>query len=203
MRIYSRFSWFPEFPDDQVLGFVDPAMQQNHRLNGAWFIHPDEDVISGIASIVRDESQEKDIPLENVIFYGSSLGGFGAMAAATLVPGSTAIAEVPQIDFGDWLESAIDAVEEFITNCPLDEYRKHHPEQLSVKERIIRAGGFPRMRIVTNPDDICYSRQRAFFEWARTAEGMGEVDVEMIESSLIKGHQALPKPRALELLRQV
>lgn len=202
MRIFSRFSWFPEFPHDQVLGFVDPAMQHDQRLNGAWFIDPREDIISGIASLVSHEARSKEIPSEKVVFYGSSLGGLGAIAAATLVPGSTAIAEVPQIDFGDWLPSAIQAVEDYIIGMPLAEYREQHPEQLSVIERIIRQEVFPKVRIITNPDDICYAQQRAFFEWARTLEGMGDVDIELIESSLTHGHQALPKHRAIQFLQK-
>ena len=73
----------------------DPAIRVDNRLNGAWFINPEYDIIETIAAIVKENADTSGIPHSRIVFYGSSLGGSGAIAAAAHIPGSQAVSEGP------------------------------------------------------------------------------------------------------------
>lgn len=72
---YTRSRWADAWPGHEVICFADPALQQDSRLSGAWFIHPEHDIIAALADVVSEIAIELKIPSERIIIYGSSLGG--------------------------------------------------------------------------------------------------------------------------------
>lgn len=115
-RIFVRSTWAKEWPHAEVICFSDPALDLDSRLNGAWFIHPSVDIIRVLADIIRDIASEHSIAEENMVFYGSSLGGFGALMAAACFSEVHAVAEVPQLDFRLWQRRAVLDVEKYLLN---------------------------------------------------------------------------------------
>lgn len=51
-----------------------------------------------LAEFVKRIAEVKGVPFENIAFYGSSAGGFAALALSAKVEGSTAVAINPQVD---------------------------------------------------------------------------------------------------------
>ena len=45
MPVFHRWSWAEDLPDFAVLTIADPALRQDAELDGAWFIHPEVDVV--------------------------------------------------------------------------------------------------------------------------------------------------------------
>lgn len=199
--IYSRFTWADLWPESEVMSFADPALQQAEELNGAWFIHPDHDIIQGIADVTRDRAEALGLAPEQVTFYGSSLGGFGAIAAASCLEGAQAIAEVPQIDLQNWMRSAWRLIEQHIMKMPIAEYREIRPEQLSLKDRLVKSGQVPPIRLITNPEDRQRDEQFEFFSWARSCNLPKSGPFEFFETTEVSGHAALPKRKVATLFR--
>ena len=52
MPVFHRWSWAEDLPDFAVLTIADPALRQDAELDGAWFIHPEVDVVREIAAVV-------------------------------------------------------------------------------------------------------------------------------------------------------
>lgn len=200
-RIYSRFTWHEMWPTSEAMAFADPSLQQAEELNGAWFIHPEHDVIQAIADITVERAESLGIAPNQIAFYGSSLGGFGAIAAASCIDGARAVAEVPQIDFANWVKSAVTAVEKHITKMPIEEYRQLHPEQLRLQDRLLRSGRVPAIRLITNPDERHHDDQREFFSWARSCDLPKAGPFEFIETSEVSGHAVIPKTSVWSLFR--
>lgn len=191
--VISRFTWADLWPTAEVLAVADPALQVSDRLNGAWFIHPDHDIPEAIAAIAAEKAAARGIGAERITFYGSSLGGFGAIAAASALPGARAIAEVPQIHFRTWMRSAVDAVEEHLVRMPIADYARLRPEQLSLPDRLIRSGNVPAIRLLTNPTELRLDEQLEFLEWARTSGLPRSGPIEVFSTDAVSGHGVLDK----------
>ena len=137
---------------------------------------------------------ELSIPKERIVIYGSSLGGFGALMLSACIPGSKAVAEVPQLDFMLWHRRAIEDVENYILNgTNIRDFRKSFPERVSVLHRFLRTERIPQFTIITNPTDHRITEQRNFFKWVANSSlekaGMNLI----IETDEVAGHKVLPK----------
>ncbi|CAI9406354.1 hypothetical protein AESSP_01609 [Aestuariimicrobium sp. T2.26MG-19.2B] len=177
-------------------------MGLHDELLGAWYINPALDVIELLASVVTDEADACGVPLDRVTLYGSSLGGFGALMLASAIPGALAIAEVPQVDFELWpFRSARAALEEHVTHMELAEYRKSHPEQLSVRSRFERSG-IPRYRIVTNTEDLQFEQTLDLHRWVSQQRREPLGGCELLVSDAVAGHAPLGQSQARRHIEQ-
>lgn len=100
LPVFSRWSWATKgiFPG-HVLFISDPTLALREDLGLAWCLgtaaHCATDEIAGFVSKF---AAANGIPNQDIVFYGSSAGGFAALAAAAKVPGSTAVAINAQTD---------------------------------------------------------------------------------------------------------
>lgn len=195
--IFTRSTWADEWPEHQVVAITDPALDLHPGIDGAWFIHPEHDVIMAISDLAGRIASRFSIPHHRVVFYGSSLGGFGAVGAAAHLPGARAVAEIPQIDVRRWLSKAKKNIEDHILGCSLNHFYKTHPEQISLKDRIIKAGRVPSFKLITNPSDLCADDQADLFSWVQDCDLERGGPVEFIQSTEREGHIMLPKDSAV------
>lgn len=94
---FHRQSW--NFNSSTIF-YNDPTRYLDKNLLGGWGIGtPDEWYLEVIKDILVKISDYFNYPHENILFYGSSLGGFMSIQLATLVKDSTALADVPQLTF--------------------------------------------------------------------------------------------------------
>ncbi|MGV2899419.1 hypothetical protein ACNPPY_26945 [Achromobacter sp. AGC78] len=97
---YPRAQWEEKFsPHFDVLYLSDPYQESAYaeKFGGSWFIDSDGN------SKLWDVAESMRIAIEKggyrkVVFYGSSLGGYASLVLASLIPGTIAIAECPQIN---------------------------------------------------------------------------------------------------------
>ncbi len=191
--IVSRFSWAHLWPESAVLAIADPCLQESSKLNGAWFIHSRHDVLAAIAALAARKAEQLRVPADRITFYGSSLGGFGAIAAASALPGSRAVAEVPQIYFRNWMASSVRDVERHLLRMPIADFHARHPERLSLPDRLIHSGNVPSIRLITNPGELRLDEQLEFLEWARTAGLPISGPIELFSTDRVSGHQVLDR----------
>ncbi|MGP5573613.1 hypothetical protein ACTXN6_13165 [Corynebacterium casei] len=197
--LFSRFTWANSLPTAKVIALTDPALQQHEELRGAWYMHPEHDIIEMLASFILNQAEAENISANNIVVYGSSLGGFGAIAVASCIPGSRAIAEIPQIDFENWLPAQVRPVEDLITG-PVANHRKVRPEQVSLQERIRKSNFIPNYTIVTNLNEFRLPEQLDFHRWVLDSEIAKGYKQELVITSLASGHRVLPKQEALRFM---
>lgn len=104
--IYNRFSWQTQF-DESVIYYNDPTLYINPKvplkwgatnLSLGWGVGKSEEwYLSIIADIIHSLALKKNIKHENILFFGSSGGGFTSIILATLIKNSAAMANNPQI----------------------------------------------------------------------------------------------------------
>lgn len=198
---YFRWKWADQhFADTNVLVLADPAMRRGRSLLGAWYMHPEQDVLADMATTVEDVAT--DLGVKRVLFYGSSLGGFGALAMASMVERSTAIAEVPQIDVAHWFVVAVRAIEDEILGTSIEAHRSNRPEQVRLQDRLWRAGRMPDFTIVTNPGDRSYDDQRAFVDWCAEAPLRRTGRQRLLSVDSVDGHRILPEDDSVAMIRR-
>lgn len=98
--IFHRWSW--EF-DVSTIFFNDPTLYLSDNILGGWGLGSmDNWYLKKISNIFNILIEKLDLNKKNVIFYGSSLGGFMSIMLATMIKNSVAIAEIPQLDVTNW-----------------------------------------------------------------------------------------------------
>lgn len=200
---FHRWTWHEDIPDMHVVALSDPSIATNEHILGGWFMHSELDLVAELAAIVGRIAAVLGVSPANVVFHGSSLGGFGAIGMAAHLRGALAISEIPQIDVQRWpVPSSIRRLEELVGQ-PLSEFRKAHPERVDALARFRYAGVVPPFTLVTNTTDMSYEEQLEFMEEVSTLGGECEVlgDQRLVVTDLAAGHKPLPKEAVVELLR--
>lgn len=197
---FSRFTWADSWPESEVLALSDPALPLREGIGGAWFVHPRVDVIKLLSSFIADIAAQRNIPLERICLYGSSLGGFGAIAAASLLPGSTAVAEVPQTDVRMWRDDAVAVIEKEIIGGSIEDLYQKYPERITLIDRIRNSGHVPAVRLITNMGESQLSHQRAFFEAVQDSDLPRSGCFQLIMTDEVYGHKPVSASTAQRMV---
>lgn len=198
---FHRWSWASSWPASHVLSVADPALRDTQIPDGAWYLDAQHDTIHAIAETVAVEAEQRGIPLDRVVYYGSSLGGFGALCAAA-VTRSHAVAEVPQIDFQRWFPGAIRKVEEHVIRGSIGELRTTHPERVDVWERFRHERYIPSFTILANELDRSFQDQLGLISTVRDHPLYRKTQAELVITAQTSGHQVLPKEVATRLVQE-
>lgn len=93
---FQRWGWHTDFPG-HCLYISDPFLSRTEDLGLGWYIgERTKDANPIIADTVRKVAAGVNVLPENIIFYGSSGGGFAALRALVEIPEAQAIAINPQ-----------------------------------------------------------------------------------------------------------
>ncbi|RUR57982.1 hypothetical protein [Vreelandella populi] len=93
---FDRWSWNEIF-DGHMLSFSDPTLQLNEKLGLAWYAGNDaEHPLDTIVEIVEGLANELSVDKSDVVFWGSSGGGFASIYSSLKLDGSKAVAFNPQ-----------------------------------------------------------------------------------------------------------
>lgn len=200
MPVYARWSWHDSWPNSLVIAFADPAMQQNVELDGAWFLHPVHDVTQALADIVGEFADRSKVSREKIVFYGSSLGGFGALCCASHLVGARALADVPQIDIQNWIPKAIGKLERLVLQESLTEFRSRHPERISVTERFIYEAHIPAFKIISNLQEPSLKDQQRLIDWC-SQSSLTKTGTQSIEMNAeVSGHRQTSRQGIVKLI---
>lgn len=94
LPFFNRWTWALEgFFPGHVFCIADPTLEANEKLSLGWLIgSKKKDATEDFANFIKEFAKAKKIPRERIVFYGSSAGGFAALACAAHVEGATAVA---------------------------------------------------------------------------------------------------------------
>ena len=94
---FHRHSW--TF-DASTIWYNDPTRYLNLESKGSWGVGTTDDyILENIGDIIVKLITRMNFKCENLIFYGSSMGGFTSLQLATMVKDSIALADIPQLEF--------------------------------------------------------------------------------------------------------
>ena len=128
--IFHRWSW--EF-DVSTIFFNDPTLYLSDNILGGWGLGSmDNWYLKKISNIFNIMIENLGFNKRNVIFYGSSLGGFMSIMLATMIKSSVAIAEIPQLDVTNWTKHWSLLRENLFDNLPDESIKQRFGYKLDV-----------------------------------------------------------------------
>lgn len=197
---FPRRSWAEDLVKKyNVLYVSDPyqPLPQYEGSMGSWFVSPDGLLTLNFLS-ERIELLAKEIKANDIVFYGSSMGGYAALILASLYSGSKAVAECPQL------------------------YLKKHPGSRLVCESILSKeicvsdieplsflrNGVPKhIRVICSVFDRHYSQHvLPFFNDLGLADDLAGLNITLqayINHGYKKGHVAMNKEDAVRVIDEV
>ena len=119
---YNRWKW--DFTESFIC-YNDPTRYLGKRIPGLWGIGTEDNYyLKNIKNIILKITSKFNISNENILFFGSSMGGFMSLLLSTMVKGSKAIADIPQLDLENYREGNWYNIKKFCFKNLSDEYIK-------------------------------------------------------------------------------
>ncbi|MBB4865103.1 pimeloyl-ACP methyl ester carboxylesterase [Pseudomonas nitritireducens] len=194
---YPRLSWENDLSGKVNVLYINDPFQHLDAYKtpmGSWYISPSGDfVLPEVAVLLQDFLSGKGI--DEVLYYGSSMGGYAAVVLASLHPGAKAIAECPQL---------------FLSGHPGSRYVYENFLRKTIDVETVEPLSFVRksvgsqIRIFCSVQDYHYKvHVLPFAEKVSACQESEHVDIEFIgykKPGYKSGHVALSKADALPLI---
>lgn len=147
--MFSRHSW--DFDESILLYNDNTRYAWDDDLGAGWGLGlPDDFFLENTGRIIVKIARYFNIKNRNILFYGSSMGGFTSIQLATMIKESYAIAENTQIDATKWMEQV------YVKNgLPAKLYeketlKKYKPYTYNALELIKKENYVPNLTIITD-----------------------------------------------------
>lgn len=132
---FQRNSWINDF-EDSVIYYNDPTLYISEELLLGWGQgKSDRFYLKDIAAILEKLIEKTQIPKRNVIFYGSSGGGFMSMLLAGYIKESAALVNGPQTCLTKWLPYPVQQVFNYTyPGMTFEEVLNKYPDRINLIE---------------------------------------------------------------------
>lgn len=204
--VFHRWSWGAELSDCTVITLSDPSIYKN-GLHGCWFLscEPDLDYIDELSLFITEIIKKTNKNVEKIMFYGSSMGGFGALMLASKFKNSCAVAEVPQLNLTTYpFKSVKNSISKIILKeQDIDLFYLDYPHRISVIDRFIKERNIPSFRILTNRCDDEFNEHFNFLSeitrYSEYVDYIGTSEICIIPGDI--GHRPMPKSHGLKEIK--
>lgn len=133
---FSRWSW-AEKAGFSFIAIDDPVVSQIGQTNLGWYIGTESfDVQDSISDIIESITSKLNIAHSDVVFYGSSGGGFASLMAAIRLHGSGCIVSNPQTNILRYHKTSVDKYINSAFKKDTNNAREKYLERLSAVEKI-------------------------------------------------------------------
>ncbi len=202
--IFQRHSWINEINETVIL-FNDPTLYLG-KINLGWgYGNNESHFLEEISTIIKRLQSLLSIHSKNVLFYGSSGGGFMALMLAGFVEGSRCIVNNPQTSITKYFKTHVERL--FSVAHPqlsLEEAKTLHPERTSVTRLYQRKNTVPKITYIQNSQskhDI-NNHLLPFITELSTIEDFDDYVTIKLYSDKEKGHDPLDKQQTLEIINE-
>lgn len=137
LPVFRRWAWHTMVPG-HALYISDPTLEACEDLGLGWYIGgKSSDCMEDIAKLISSVALNFGISERNLVFYGSSGGGFAALRALRWFPDAAAIAINPQTELTSFRRNALkDYLPRFFDAISKDEFARTYPERNSLVDAL-------------------------------------------------------------------
>jgi len=158
---FHRHSWSDSLACSTIC-VSDPTLRLNEELLGGWFLgRHDDHVLRHVAGHLEAFAGQLGVRLENVLFAGSSLGGFAAIALATLLRGAHAYAENPQTDLRRYLAGPLATLDRHCFGGRMAHVAQAQPQRFSLLDLFAAEGYTPSFMMIQKASDDFHLQHHA------------------------------------------
>ena len=200
---FNRWSW--TF-DDSTLYYHDPTLYLADDIYGPWGLGtPETWYLEKISIITAKIAEVMGVRNNDILFYGSSAGGFTSLMLSIMVKDSVCLAEVPQFDITSW-----GSFWRPLKNASFDmddkEFVEKYGNRVSVMKLIQQKEYIPNAYILMDCSAE-YDFTRQYLPFFKRLNNF-KYDIKGNSMKLIifgknMGHTALPKDVVLSMIRYV
>ncbi len=200
---FNRWSW--TF-DDSTLYYHDPTLYLADDIFGPWGLGtPETWYLEKIGIIISRLVEVINVRNDDILFYGSSAGGFTSLMLSIMVKDSVCLAEVPQFDITSW-----GSFWRPLKNASFDmddkEFIEKYGNRVSVMKLIQEKNYIPNAYILMDCSAE-YDFTRQYLPFFKRLNNF-KYDIKGNSMKLIifgknTGHSALPKDTILSIIRYV
>ena len=187
--VFQRWSWLKELPYSSLI-IADPTIYKMEKeleddsMIGWYQGSTERFVIKDIVKLIEAIKNKLNINSENIIFYGSSAGGFASLAAASMLKGSKACVVNPQIDITQYHDFFL---KKLLKHLNIEERDIKKNRTLNVIDIFLDQNHIPKIFYKQNKlDKLHYHKHYLYL--LKNTKG---VHTELIEDE--RGHSAIPK----------
>lgn len=135
---FNRWTWASNgFFPGSVLCIADPTLGLHDDLALGWLLGDSQNCATEeLACFITELAKSKGIPNSKIVIYGSSAGGFAALALASFIDGSIAVAINAQTDALLYSNTRqVDLTSKVCFSMPKDEARQEFKDRLDMTVR--------------------------------------------------------------------
>ena len=201
---FNRFTW--DF-DTSTLNYNDPTTYLNDEIVCGWGVGTKEDFyLENISIIINEVAKNIGITPENMVFYGSSAGGFMSIMLSTMIKRSIAIAEIPQLDLTDYYPIHWNRIKKYcFGDIGEEEIKSKYYNRISVVEQIKKEKYIPNAYLIL--DCSCQedyvNMYLPFFNILNQLPYENKNHIRIRIDGKHQGHHVLDKESAMELVKNV
>lgn len=148
---FQRHSWINQLAGS-VIYYNDPTLYLGNQLLVGWGQGTkDRYSLHDIAKIIEKLIRLTQVPSSNVLFYGSSAGGFMSLILAGHIKESKALVNSPQTCLTKWLKTPVKQV--FDLSYPgltIDEIMQQYPDRINVMRFFQKIKYVPEIHYLQN-----------------------------------------------------
>lgn len=105
---FDRWSWYKHFKES-FIAYADPMLFYDDDLKIAWFIgNRREWYLEDLSAVIEELAKNQGIINDNILFYGSSGGGFTSVVLATLIRNSHVLINNSQLFLLNYWKDILD-----------------------------------------------------------------------------------------------
>ena len=98
-----RWSWYKYF-DESFIAYADPMFYLDEKLTLGWYVGTKDWYLEIISEIIKKIAMNHNISNKNMLFFGSSGGGFSSIGLACLIKDSKALVNISSFSVKDITE---------------------------------------------------------------------------------------------------
>ena len=206
---FVRWKWYNYF-DDSVIAYADPVMFHDDDITLTWFAgNKDYWPLEDVAEIIEKLAINQEVMNDNIMFFGSSGGGFSSVMLGALVKNSKVLVNNPQMFVLNYYKTHVDA----LMNLLCKEFEGISREEIisKIKYRLDSIELFKREDYappITTYINIksCNDVESQIFPFIKQYYDFeNPVYLDVIyyhDPAVAKAHDPLPTPETLDIIRE-
>ena len=206
---FNRWSWYSRF-EESFIAYADPTYFYDGQIRIGWFVGTERTwYLEVVAEIFRRIARNQKIINSNMLFYGSSAGGFASIALGTLIKGTKVLVNNAQFNIMNYNDDHIENLFRVLRKEFPDLSDTQIEEKLKVRLKIIelikKEGYVPHISYYLNSiSDPDFNNQ--FLPFIDELKGIEQFDNEFVvhfyRNVKDKPHNPLPINESVKILKE-
>jgi len=214
LPVFHRWSWIHECNYSTIF-INDPTLYLDPQMEGGWLQGKDTHFyLDSYIEIIKSLMNFMNLNAKEVLFFGSSAGGFTSLQMAAKLKGAHALVQIPQIDMTEYhIEQAKDLLYKNCYNSmSIDKIKESYYDRLSVIECFKHLNYIPNIWYLQNTHDVSHLHTQFGFFMKEIAKLLLErpelrenkliIETYSLNHPLRGGHTVMGKEFTLEYIEK-